>query len=105
LSNDSVLPRRAVIAQWTSTRSWPCAFRAFSKPATALSSLMMLTLQKTPPISFATASPAASLMSKMATFAPAAASACALALPRPEAPPVTTAETFLSIFIAETFRM
>ena len=58
---------------------------------------MMLTLQKMPPISLAVASPASALMSKIATFAPAFASARAVAWPRPEAPPVTTAAVSLVI--------
>jgi len=60
----------------------------------------MSTLQNTPPISRATASPPSSFTSNTATFAPAAASACALARPSPEAAPVTTAAVVLSIFMA-----
>src|SRR5690606_22408845 len=44
-----------------------------------------------------------SLRSNSATFAPLAASARALASPRPEAPPVTTAAIVESIFIWQPF--
>ncbi len=54
----------------------------------------------TPPIARATSSPLASWMSKIATLAPAAASASAEACPKPEAPPVTTALMLESIFIS-----
>ena len=52
-----------------------------------------------PPISAATALPFSSCRSNSATLTPLAASARAVAAPRPEAPPVTTAATVLSSFI------
>jgi hypothetical protein len=48
-------------------------------------------------ISCAYSSPASSLMSKIATLTPASDSALALARPRPDAPPVTTAARLLVI--------
>ena len=86
-------------AQFTRTRSWPWAARALAKPASTSASEVTSTRQKTPPISRATASPRASFMSKMATFTPCAASARAVPSPRPEAAPVTTAETEGSSFM------
>ena len=58
-----------------------------------------LTLQNTPPISTATASPLSFCKSKIATFTPFAASARAVASPRPEEPPVTTAAMLESSFM------
>ena len=58
-----------------------------------------LTLQKTPPSSLARASPSSSLRSKMATLTPSVARRRAVAAPRPEAPPVTTAEMEESSFM------
>jgi hypothetical protein len=81
----------AMPAQLTSTRSCPCAARAFSKPASVLASSVTLTSQNTPPMSFAITSPASALRSNSATLRPLAASARAVAAPRPDAPPVTTA--------------
>ena len=52
------------------------------------------TLQNTPPISSASASPLSAWRSKIATFTPLAASARAVAAPNPDAPPVTTAALF-----------
>ena len=80
-----------VPAQSTSTRSWPCAARALAKAASTCSSDVTSTLQKMPPSSFASASPCSALRSKSATFTPWPASRRAVAAPRPEAPPVTTA--------------
>ena len=74
-------------------RSWPWAARAFSKPASTSASKVTLTLQNTPPMALATSSPLFSFISKMATLTPWAANARAVASPRPEAPPVTTAAT------------
>jgi hypothetical protein len=70
-----------------------------AKPASTLSSDVTFTSQNTPPISAATASPFSFCRSKMATFTPLAASARAVAAPRPDAPPVTTAATVLSSFM------
>jgi hypothetical protein len=50
-------------------------------------------------IDAATFWPFSALMSKIATFTPAASKACAEARPRPDAPPVTTAESDESIFM------
>ena len=96
----AVLIALPVPAQFTRMRSCPIAARALAKPASTLSSLVTFTSQNTPPISAATASPFSFCMSKMATFTPLAASARAVAAPRPEAPPVTTAEIELSSFMA-----
>jgi hypothetical protein len=95
LSRLAVLIALPMPAQLTRMRSWPCASRALAKPASTSSSLVTLTLQKMPPMSLATASPFSSFMSKMATLAPLAASARAVASPRPDAPPVTTAGVLL----------
>src|SRR3546814_19471510 len=65
----------------------------------------MSTWTNRPPIDWATSSPSASLMSKMATLTPAAASASAIARPRPDAPPVTTAAVEESSFRSEERRV
>ena len=96
----TVLAAGAMPAQLTSTRSWPWAALALAKPASTLASLVTSTAQKTPPISAAIASPAASFRSKIATFTPLSASARAVAAPSPDAPPVTTAAMLLSRIIA-----
>ena len=75
------------------------AAAALSNAASTSASEVTLTLQNTPPISDATFSPVASLKSKMATLTPAAARARDVASPRPEAPPVTIAETEESSFM------
>ena len=61
--------------------------------------LVTLPRQNMPPMACATSSPFSAFMSKIATLAPAAARASALARPRPEAPPVTTAAVSLVICI------
>ena len=99
LSRDAVLIALPVPAQLTRMRSWPCAARALAKPASTSASEVTLTLQKTPPISLASASPFSAFKSKIATLTPFAASARAVAAPRPDAPPVTTAEMFESSFM------
>src|SRR5215213_7507201 len=104
LSRATVLAALATPAQLTSTRSWPCASRALAKAAATLSSLVTSTSQKMPPISPATCSPRSASRSKTATLTPLAASARAVASPRPEAPPVTTAAILLSSFISAPFR-
>ncbi len=105
LSRLAVLMALPVPAQLTRTRSWPWAARALAKPASTSSSEVTLTLQNTPPISLATASPLASFMSKIATLTPWAARARAVASPRPDAPPVTTAATLLSSFMDVSSRL
>ena len=105
LSRLAVLIALPVPAQLTRMRSWPWASRALAKPASTVSSLVTSTLQNTPPISDATFSPLASFMSKMATLTPWAASARAVASPRPEAPPVTTAATEDSSFMERPLRL
>ncbi|MEY9614718.1 hypothetical protein ABIF21_007592 [Bradyrhizobium elkanii] len=104
LSRPAVFTALPVPAQFTRMRSWPCAARALAKPASTCSSEVTSTLQNTPPISLAMASPFSSLKSKIATFTPCAASAREVAAPRPEAPPVTTAATDESSFMAISFR-
>src|SRR5262249_59853350 len=59
--------------------------------ATASSELVTSQRTAMPPILSATARAPSRLMSRQATLAPARASISALAAPRPEAPPVTTA--------------
>jgi hypothetical protein len=93
-----VLPPRPPPAQLTRIRSWPFAARALAKPASTEASSMTSTSQKVAPISLAMASPVAGFLSNSATFAPSSRSARAVAAPRPEAPPVITAETDESIF-------
>ncbi len=93
LSRPAVFTALPVPAQLTRMRSWPCAARALAKAASTSASEVTSTLQNTPPISRATASPFSTLKSKMATLTPWAASARAVAAPRPDAPPVTTAAT------------
>ena len=98
-SRRASFPMVPMPAQFTSTRSWPCASRALAKPAAIDSSLETSTLQKMPPMSLATLSPRSSLRSNRATLAPLAARARAVASPKPEAPPVMTAEILESIFM------
>ena len=100
LSFETVLPPFDTTAQWTRMRSCPCAARAASKPASTLSSDMMSTLQKVAPTSAAIAWPLSSLISKIATLTPASRSARTVASPRPDAPPVTTADREESSFMA-----
>ena len=96
----AVLAALATPAQLTHTRSCPCAARALAKPASTLSSRVTSTWQNRPPNSAAAASPASALRSKTATFAPASARARAVASPRPDAPPVTTAARVPSMRMA-----
>ncbi|MNT42103.1 hypothetical protein D3C72_1785030 [compost metagenome] len=91
LSRLAVFTALPVPAQLTSTRSWPCAVRALAKAASTCSSDVTSTLQNTPPSSLARASPCSTLRSNSATFTPWLARRRAVAAPRPEAPPVTTA--------------
>src|SRR6185437_7247705 len=92
LSRLAVLIALPVPAQFTRMRSWPFAARAFLKPSATLSSFVTSTRANTPPNSAATASPLLTLRSNSATFTPCLASARAVASPRPDAPPVMTAE-------------
>src|SRR5690242_7603481 len=78
-------------AQLISTRAGPCASAAFFTAASPLAESATSQATATPPISFAIVAAAASLISRTATRAPAAASARAVAAPRPDAPPVTIA--------------
>ena len=90
----AVLAALPVPAQLTRMRSWPLAARALAKAASTSSSLVTLHGQKTPPpISWQQRLGLGLLTfrSKMAILTPCAASARAVASPRPEAPPVTTA--------------
>ena len=59
-----------------------------------------MTLQNTPPSSLAIFSPSSSFRSKMPTLTPCEASRRAVAAPRPEAPPVMTAEIDESSFMS-----
>ncbi|MNN52666.1 hypothetical protein D3C81_1673780 [compost metagenome] len=93
LERDAVLMALPVPAQLTRMRSWPMAARALAKPASTSASEVTLTWQNTPPSSRASASPFSTFRSNSATRTPCAASARAVAAPRPEAPPVTTADT------------
>src|SRR5918993_2143653 len=90
----------AIPAQFTRTRSMPFVARASASAESMEASSVTSARQKTPPMSRATASPRSAFISRMATFTPLAASMRAVASPRPEAPPVTTAAINLSSFIA-----
>src|SRR3546814_6126644 len=78
-------------AQLMQMRAIPCASRALANAATALSSLVTSHSTASAPISFAVFSASSTLRSNSATLAPASTSLIAVARPRPEAPPVTTA--------------
>src|ERR1700722_15885909 len=86
-------------AQLTSTRAGPCAAAAFAIAAPTEASSATSPATARPPRALAASSAAAGLRSKIATFAPLAASASAVARPSPEPPPVTIAATPVS-FIA-----
>src|SRR3712207_4837213 len=90
----------AMPAQLTRMRSMPFAARASASAESMEASSVTSALQKTAPISWATSPPRSAFISRMATFAPLAASMRAVASPRPEAPPVTMAAINLSSFIA-----
>src|SRR5690606_23107445 len=81
----------ATPAQLTRMRASPSFAATSSKAALPLSSLDTSHFTAMPPISAATACARSMPMSKRATFAPLAASARAVASPRPEPPPVTIA--------------
>jgi len=98
-SRAAVLTPVTMPAQFTSIRSWPLAFRARAKPAATDSSELTSTLQNTAPSSPARTSPRCPFMSKIATLAPSATRRRTTASPRPEAPPVTTAEIPAPSFI------
>ncbi len=91
LSRLAVLTALPVPAQLTRMRSCPWAARAWAKPASTLASSVTSTRQNRPPVSRASACPAVSLRSNRATRTPLAARRRAVAAPRPDAPPVTTA--------------
>ena len=78
-------------AQLTRMRAGPCAAAAFLTAASALAESATSHETATPLSSPAMSAAAFSLMSRIATLAPAAASVRAQAAPRPEAPPVTMA--------------
>jgi hypothetical protein len=79
-------------AQLISTREAPCAARALATASSPLFASATSHLMAMPPISAAIFLAFSSLMSSTATFAPALASARAVAAPRPEPPPVTSAD-------------
>src|SRR5215472_4185946 len=92
-----------VPAQLTRMRSWPLAALALANAASTSSSEVTLQAQNTPPpSSFKSAFAFSSCRgkSKIAIFTPLAASWRTVASPRPDAPPVTTAEMVLSSFMA-----
>jgi hypothetical protein len=99
LLRETVFAAGPIPAQFTRMRSWPCAARALAKAASTRASLVTSTWQNTPPSSAATAAPSSALKSNTATFTPRAASSLAAAVPRPDAPPVTTAEMEESSFM------
>jgi hypothetical protein len=80
--------------------------RALVKPASTSASDVTSTLQNTPPICAATAVPCSAFMSNRATLTPLPASSSAVAHPRPDAPPVTTAamEEFNCITVCPSFQ-
>ena len=78
-------------AQFTRTRAGPCAAAACLTAASPEAASDTSQATAIPPMLAATSPAAFSLTSKMATLAPAAASARAVAAPRPDAPPVTMA--------------
>ena len=91
-----------VPAQLTRMRSCPTAARDLAKAASTCSSLVTSHGQKTPPPISSSSFSALSFCrsrSKMAILTPCAASARAVASPRPEAPPVITAVMVLSSFM------
>ena len=77
-------------AELTSTRTGPSS-SACSMAALICSVFVTSTGAKTPPISWASASPFSAFRSATTTLAPLAASWRATAAPMPEAPPVTMA--------------
>src|SRR5580698_7984962 len=86
-------------AQLTSTRAGPCAEAALAIPPLAAASSATSPAKARPPNALAASSAMTGLRSKIATFAPLAASASAVARPSPDPPPVTIAAT-PSSFIA-----
>ena len=76
------------------------AARALAKAASTSSLEVTFARQNTPPSSLANASPRSALRSNSATRTPWEASRRAVASPRPEAPPVMTAEMVESSFMA-----
>ena len=81
----------ATPAQLTSTRGAPSSFSMAAKVASPDAASETSQMKAPPPSSPATIFARASSRSMMATRAPAAASARAVASPRPEAPPVMAA--------------
>ena len=94
-----VRPARPMPAQFTTTRGVPSFSTTAFTPASADAASPTSTLQKIPPSSLAFFSPSSALRSKIATLAPLAASALAVAPPRPDAPPVTMAASPLTSMI------
>jgi hypothetical protein len=84
-------PAQPVPAQLTAMRSVPTS-AAWSTARWQSSGSVTSPAANSPPISTATDLAPSSLRSKTTTFAPRAASARAVAAPRPEAPPVMMAE-------------
>src|SRR6266849_5072625 len=78
-------------AQLIKMRAAPCLSRACARAAAACSAWVTSHCSASPPIFSATARAPSRLTSSTATLAPARASSLAVAAPRPEAPPVTTA--------------
>src|ERR1035437_8285335 len=78
---------------------------AFAPSRAAMTSLVLVTSQCTyaPPISFAMAVPAISLRSASTHLTPLSARARAVVAPRPDAPPVTTAEVLCSSMLLLSF--
>ncbi|SKW39763.1 Uncharacterised protein [Mycobacteroides abscessus subsp. abscessus] len=87
-----VRPGQPTPAQLMRTRTGPSSLAA-STAAIPSASLVTSVCTKAPPSSLARASPFSSWTSAMTTLAPCAASRRAVAAPRPEAPPVTIADT------------
>ena len=98
-SRETVFTEPPTPAQFTRMRSWPIAARDLANAASISGVEVTFALQNTPPISLASFSPRSSFRSKRPTLTPCDARRRAVAAPRPEAPPVITAEIVESSFI------
>src|SRR5215470_5771520 len=96
---EMVRPARPMPAQFTTTRGAPSLSVTDLTEASVLGPSATLVFRYSPPISLAFFSPSSSCTSKIATLAPAAASAEAVAPPNPDAPPVTMAACPLTFIV------
>src|SRR5579884_2967919 len=90
-SRSTMRPGVPMPAQFTTMRAGPCWDRAAATAASVAAASLTSQRKAAPPIAAAASLAAASLASRMATFAPAAARVAAVARPRPEPPPLTSA--------------